>query len=167
MAGGRLGLIVPPCNHHSWALDPHDAHTAQEFAHEFSCGTPPQHSGSWAQEPLRHAALAPLAPEASALSESGAEEPGAVAAGVNEFLLRLPLGTGRDAAEVEAAVAERLLAAELGRAQLKARLRKWCAARSRARCRGGGVAGGTLVGNATAEVAGPDPVAMPVTACAC
>ena len=46
------------------------------------------------------------------------DEPGAVAAQVEAFLLSLPLGSGRAAAEVEAA-------AELSRGQLKQRLKSW------------------------------------------
>ena len=81
-------------------------------------------SDAWAPPYARGGPGALGAPEPSALSD--AEEPGAIAASVNEFLLGLPLGTGRAAADVEAAVAERLLGAELARTQLKARLRKWC-----------------------------------------
>jgi hypothetical protein len=68
-----------------------------------------------------------LLPEASVLSECEDLAPAAVAAGVEEFLLGLPLGSGRAAAEVEAAVSRRLLDAELARAQIKGRLRKWWA----------------------------------------
>ena len=56
--------------------------------------------------------------------------PEVIAARVEDFLLALPLGTGRAAAEVEAAVARRLMDAEMGRAALKDRLRKWCVLRS-------------------------------------
>lgn len=66
-----------------------------------------------------------LLPEASTRSEQGETDPAAIAAAVEEFLLALPLGSGRAAAEVEAAVSRRLLDAELARAQMRGRLSKW------------------------------------------
>lgn len=44
---------------------------------------------------------------------------------VEDFLLRLPLGTGYDDAAVESLVAERLYASEVQKEALQERLREW------------------------------------------
>lgn len=66
-----------------------------------------------------------LVPEASALSDQDDLNPHEIAEAVEAFALGLPLGSGRAAAEVEAAVSRRLLDAEVSRSQLRQRLRKW------------------------------------------
>jgi len=73
----------------------------------------------WHQQPDN------LQQEDSFLDQDDDVPAGAIAAKIEDWVLTLPLGTGRGAAEVEAAVLQRLLDTEIARSRLKQRLKKW------------------------------------------
>jgi hypothetical protein len=89
---------------------PRGADAALQAAPQWACAAPPA--------PLPEASGAPS-------DQDEAPPPAAIAASIEDFLLRLPLGSGRAAAEVEAAVSQRLLESELSRVQMRQRLKKW------------------------------------------
>ena len=111
-----------------------------------AAGSPPWHSApilcsrqpAWAPRP------ASAAGSHSHLTSHTACLPACLGLGpaqVDAFVMSLPLGTDAAAAEVEAAVAARLLEADISKAQLHQRLQKWWAAaplRGQAQCADGG-----------------------------